>query len=59
MAPRAYSDFEGDPCTEDEIGGIVGQVSGPKSWSEYEDDAGPVCRRNVTQAPGNIPSTGR
>lgn len=54
MAPMPYDQFEGDPCDE-ETGGIIGQVSGPTSWSEYEGDGGPECRRNVTAPPQNIP----
>jgi hypothetical protein len=54
MAPVPYDQFEGDPCDED-AGGIIGQVSGPTSFSEYEGADWPGCRRNVTAPPQNIP----
>ena len=56
---RLYSDSDPD---YDEAPGIIGQVSGPTSWSEFESgdnegDCEALARRNVTplrEGPGSL-----
>lgn len=59
MAER-YDEMDGETYTSP---GILGQVSGPRSWSEYQTDEladGPDCnfdRNNCTPLP-DAPDTG-
>jgi hypothetical protein len=59
--PRPYAESPADDG-DTMPGGIIGQVSGPKSWSEYDTSAPPddmscdMGRRNCTPFRDDVPT---